>query len=462
MDTGASAPPAACDLLVDGGLVVTLDAEDRVIADGAVAIAADRIVAVGASRALGAGFTPRRRIDARNRIVMPGLVNTHNHTPLMIVRGMAEDLGFAPAYTPNIPQGHLLSGGEAYLLARLGAYELLRAGSTTAVDSYRHPDGCARALAESGLRGFVGGRIHDADPAALARGGWRHDRAIGDATLHENLELIARWDGHDGGRIRCFLAPHAPDTCSRDLLVEVAALAARSDQTLHTHLAQSREEIAQVKTRDGRRPSELLDEVGLLGPRLLAAHCIWLEPDEIGRVGGAGVRVAHVPVGNAASGTIAPIVPLERAGALITLGTDTKSGDLFEAMRTAIAVARVRGAGFDVKARTALRWATANGAAALGLGGEVGALQPGMKADLLLLDALAPNLRPIVDGVGVIVHSGVGANVDTVIVDGRVVLDGCRPTRFDGDEVIASAQAVANRLWRASGRTPVVARGAEA
>ena len=171
---------------------------------------------------------------------MPGLVNTHNHTPLMIVRGMVEDLSFEPAYTPGVPQGHALSAEEAYLLARLGAWELLRCGSTTVVDYYRHGDSCARALAESGLRGFVGGRIHDADTATLARGEWRYDRAVGEATLRENCDLIARWDGHDHGRIRCVLAPHAPDTCSRELRREVAALSAGRDRTVHTHLAQSR------------------------------------------------------------------------------------------------------------------------------------------------------------------------------------------------------------------------------
>ncbi|MGH7389718.1 MAG: amidohydrolase family protein [Candidatus Rokuibacteriota bacterium] len=454
-----SSAPVPCDVLIHGGIVLTLDVDDRVFGDGIIAIAGDRIVAVGATAELDPRFVAGRRIDARGRIVMPGLVNTHNHTPLMIARGMVEDLGFAPAYTPRIPQGQALSGEEAYLLARLGAWELLRFGSTTVVDYYRHPESCARALAEAGLRAFVGGRIHDADPVALARGEWRHDAAIGAATLAENVELIERWDGHDGGRIRCSLAPHAPDTCSRALLRQVASLATREPQPVHTHLAQSEGEVTQVLEREGRRPVEVLDEVGLLGPRLIAAHCIWLEPDDIARLGRTTTRVAHVPVGNAASGTIAPVVALEQAGATITLATDTKSGDMFETMRAALAVARIRGAGYTLTARDALRWATANGAAALGLAGAVGSLAAGMKADVLLLDAGAPNLRPIIDGVGVVVHAGTGANVHTVLVDGRVVLEAGCPTRFDGDEVVAAAQAVASRLWRHHGWVPVIDDG---
>lgn len=366
------AAPLACDLLIEGALVLTFDAADHVVADGAVAVVGDRIAAVEAGPAARERFSPRRRIDARNGIVMPGLVNTHNHTPLVIARGMVEDLGFAPMYTPRIPQGYRLSAEEAYLLARLGAWELLRFGSTTVCDNYRHPDACARALGETGLRAFVGGRIHDADPAALARGEWRYDPAIGDATLRENLDLIARWDGHDGGRLRGFLAPHAPDTCSRGLLAEVAKLSGEGGPAPHIHLAQSRAEVAQVTARDGRRPGELLDEIGLLHDRLVAGHCIYLEPDEIARVGAAGVRVAHVPIGNAASGMVAPIAALEAAGARITLATDTKSHDLFQSVRMAIAVARIRGAGYELNARRALGWAITGGAAALGLAGELG------------------------------------------------------------------------------------------
>jgi len=450
--------PEPCDVLVDGGLVLTLDAGERILADGAVAIRADRIVAVEPGAIARARFAPLVRIDARRRIVMPGLVNTHNHTPLVITRGMVEDMNFAPMYTARVPQGYRLGAEEVYHLSRLGAWDLLRTGSTTVVDYYRHGDSCARAMAESGLRAFVGGRIHDIDLAAVAGGSYRYDPAIGAATVQENMDIVARWEGYDAGRLRTVLAPHAPDTCSRELLGQVAALAARSGSLVHTHLAQSPDEVAQVRRRDGRRPSEVLDEAGLLGPHVVAGHCIYLEPDEIARVGGAHLGVAHVPIGNASSGMMAPIKALEEAGARITLATDTKSHDLFETMRAALAINRVQGGGRAIDARAALRWATAGGAAALGLAGEVGALAPGMKADVILLDADAPNLRPIVDGVSLLVHAGVGANVRSVIVDGRVLMDDGRPTRFDPDEVIAGAQDVATRLWAQSGWSPVLAK----
>lgn len=449
------AAPQQCDLLVAGGTLITRDPAVGVIPDGAVAIGGTRIVAIGAREEVESGVVARRRLDASDRLVIPGLVNTHNHTPLMIVRGMVEDLGYAPAYTPNLPQGQALSAEEAYLLSRLGAYELLRFGSTTVADYYRHPESCARALSEAGLRVFVGGRIHDADTAALVRGEWRYDPTIGTTTLRENLDLIDRWHGKEGGRVQCFLAPHAPDTCSPGLWREVARLAQDRRLPVHTHLHQSEAEVAQVQARDGKRPVDLLDDVGLLGPNLVAAHCIWVDDDEVSRLGRSGVRVAHAPVGNASAGMIAPAFALARAGATMTLGTDTKCADMFEAMRMAIAMARVRGASYAITADTVFDWATTNGAAALGLAGEVGRLAPGYRADLVILDRLAPNLRPVVDGAGIVVHSGCGANVETAVIDGRIVLEDGRPTCFDAEDVVRQAQSVASRLWRQQGYTTV-------
>jgi 5-methylthioadenosine/S-adenosylhomocysteine deaminase len=212
-----------------------------------------------------------------------------------------------------------------------------------------------------------------------------------------------------------------------------------------------------VKAREGKSPVQLLEEIGLLDGDLVAAHCIFLEDDEIARLGTAGIRVAHAPVGNISSGMIAPIVALEKAGATIAICTDTKTGDMFESMRTALAVARVRGAGYSCDARTVFGWATSGGAKALGLDGEIGVLKPGAKADFILLDAGAPNLRPIVDGIGIVVHSGIGANVSTSVIDGNIVMENGRPALFDADEVVRSAQAAADRLWARAGRPGVLA-----
>lgn len=451
-----NAAPTPCDLVIHARAAFLLDEAGTVLSDAAVAIVADRIVAVGPRAEIEAAWAPSRRLGSGRHLLMPGLVNTHNHTPLMIVRGMVEDLSFAPAYTPGIPQGDALSFEEAHALARLGVWELLRFGSTTIVDFYRHPEALARAAEEAGLRAFVGGRIMDADNAALARGEWRADGTRGQVTLAEAMDVVERRRA-PGSLVTPILGPHAPDTCSPALLREVADIAAERDLILHTHLHQSPMEVEVVMARDGKRPIELLDEVGLLGPRLVAGHCIHMSEADIARFGRSGSHVAHVPVGNAAHGSVAPILAHEAAGAGITLATDTKSGDMFEAMRMALAATRIRGGGFVKSAADVLGWATRGGATALGLGAEIGQIAVGRKADLLLLDARAPNLAPLVDGPGLLVHSASGAVVDTVVVDGRVLLEAGRPTLFDGDEVIATAEAVARALWRRHGHGPLIA-----
>lgn len=447
--------PQPCDLLIGGDLVLTLDEQGRVLRNGALAVSGGRIVDIGPAAALEARWSAATHVDGKGRLVIPGLVNVHNHTPLMITRGMIEDIGFAPMYTPGIPQGHWLDADDAYALSSLGMYELLRAGCTTVVDYYRYPSSCARAAAELGLRAVIAGRVHDADPAALAVGRYEHRVEVGKASLRENAELIERWNGHDGGRIRCDWAPHAPDTCSDDLLREVGRLAEAHGGNLHTHLAQLPIEVEAVQARSGMTPARLLDKLGLLNERLIAAHCIHMERADIELCGKAGITVAHAPIGNAKGGRIAPIVELRDAGARIALCTDTFSGDLIEAMRWSIAMQRIDRQGNVLDARTVLDWGTREGAAALGMGNEIGSLEIGKRADIVLLDNRSPSLAPLIDGYGVLVHSASGRDVDTVIVGGRIVLTGGQPANVDGAEIVTRAQAVADRLWQRAGRAPI-------
>jgi len=453
-------PPRACDLLVKGGLIVTLDGADRMVEGGAVAIEQGRIVDVGDGDELAKRWSPARTIDARDKLVMPGLVNVHNHTPLMITRGMIEDLGFAPMFTAGIPQGHRLTEGEATALSRLGVYEMLRTGSTTIVDFYRYPEALAKAHAELGSRAVIAGRIHDADPEALTQKRYDYSAAIGAASIAENVALVERWQGHDNGRIRCDFAPHAPDTCSDELLREVAGLVQRYGGNVHTHVCQSPIEVSQTQARSGRSPVEVLDATGLLDQRLIAAHCIHVTADDEAALGAAKATMAYTPIGNAKTGRIAPAASIARHGARMALCTDTFSGDMFEAMRWAVAMQRIRGEKDGLNARTALRWATQGGAEALGLGDEIGSVTVGKKADLVLLDLSEPTLAPVIDGFGALVWSGNGNNVKTVIIDGRVVIEDGRLLSADGAELVREAQKVAEALWAKHNVTPVRQRAA--
>ncbi len=450
-----AAAPRACDLLVKGGLLVTLDGTDRILEGGAVAIERGRIVDVGDGDEVAMRWSPMRTIDARNRLVMPGLVNVHNHTPLMITRGMIEDLGFAPMFTAGIPQGHRLTEGEATALSRLGVYEMLRTGSTTIVDFYRYPEALAKAHSELGSRAIIAGRIHDADPEALTQKRYEYSAAIGAASIAENVALVERWQGHDNGRIRCDFAPHAPDTCSDDLLRDVADLVQRYGGNVHTHVCQSQFEVSQTQARSGRSPVAVLETAGLLNQRLIAAHCIHVTADDEAALGAAKATMAYTPIGNAKTGRIAPAASIEGHGARMALCTDTFSGDMFEAMRWAVAMQRIRGEKDGLNARAAVRWATQGGAEALGLGDQIGSITVGKKADLVLLDLSEPTLAPIIDGVGALVWSGNGNNVDTVVVDGRIVIEEGRLLSADGAELVREAQKVAGALWARHNVRPV-------
>jgi 5-methylthioadenosine/S-adenosylhomocysteine deaminase len=305
------------------------------------------------------------------------------------------------------------------------------------------------------VRAVIAGRVHDAEPGSLADGTHRYSTAIGQASLEENAELIERWNGHDGGRIRCDWAPHAPDTCSDDLLREVKKLADAHGGNVHTHLSQLPAEIEAVKARTGLTPPQLMDKLGLLNEKLIAAHCIHMDRADIELCGKSRMTVAHAPIGNAKGGRIAPILELQEAGARIALCTDTFSGDLIEAMRWAISMQRINRQGNVLDPKTVLGWGTREGAAALGMADQVGSLEVGKKADIVLLDSRAPTMAPMIDGYGVLVHSASGHDVDTVIVDGKVVLAGGRLTLADGDAIVAKAQKVARALWARAGRQAI-------
>lgn len=439
-----------CDTLVRNAVILTLDNEQRVFAQGSIAILGDRIIGLGSTDELDQQFQARTVIEADDKIAMPGFLNSHNHTPLMIVRGMIEDMNFAPAYTKSLPKVHALTHDQTLALSRLGALEMLRSGCTTVVDFYRHPKALREAANTVGLRAVIGGRIHDVDMGELANGAHVHKTEIGDATLRETADLISSQTANDV-RIRCDYGPHAADTCSEWLLKEVAGLVAKQGGNVHTHLAQSRMEVNHVLTRDGIKPHQLFDRVGLLNPALISAHCVFLDDQDIVEVGRSGMNVAHAPHQNARVGNIAPILKLREAGANITLCTDTRSADMFEAMRLALVSARILDKGKEPKAPEVLKWITKNPAQALGLEGVNGCLQVGDKADFIMLDKYAPNIVPFIDGIGILVHSGQSLNVNTVFIDGIMRLQNGQAVGVDTRQIALDAQEVAAFLWREQG-----------
>ncbi|MEA3115103.1 MAG: 5-methylthioadenosine/S-adenosylhomocysteine deaminase [Caballeronia sp.] len=441
--------PVTYDLLITGATVLTADPAQPVLRDAAVAISGNRLAFVGRAADLPAGTMAHetRRLDGR--VIAPGYVNVHTHAILSMVRGVAEDLGFAPAYTPGIPHGHDVRPDEAIALARLGAMEAMLFGSTLINDSYVHADLTLGAMAELGLRVYACGRLHDVDFSGVADGRWEHHTSIGERTLDDALRLADRWHGTPDGRTGVQLAVHAPDTCSDAFLALIANAAHERDLGVTTHLAQSRTEVEQVLRRSGKTPAQLLDSVGLLDSRLVAAHCLFLDPADIARVGRPGITVAHIPKGNATGGTMAPTPALRAAGARIALGTDNMHADMTEVMRWALAIARIQLGKVDEnwQPADALAMATCNGAAAMGLGDQLGRLAEGWLADLVVFDFRRAHLTPHPNPLGTLVHTGVGRDVEMVIVDGRIVVDDGLPTLCDARQVIEAGNRAAKQLW---------------
>ncbi len=438
----------AWDLLLTDCILLTPDRKCPDTERSFLAIEDGRIAALGPIRELPATPPDVQTLALPGRLLTPGFVNIHTHAVLSLMRGIAVDMGHAPAYTPGVPHGHEVGPEDAVALARLGALEALTFGSTIMVDSYVHADLTLPAMAELGIRVHACGRLHDVDFTRVHQGIWRYDDAIGAASLQAVIDLRDRFHGAYGGRTHVVLTPHAPDTCSDALLSQVAALARQDGMLVATHLSQSPAENAVIADRSGTTPTALLDRLGLLNDRLIAAHCIHMTADDIARFAASGATVAHVPKGNATSGRMAPTPLLRAAGARLALGTDNLTQDMIEAMRWALIVARLQSGDSwpDWQPEDVFGMATAAGAAALGRS-DLGQLRPGAAADLVVIDARQPHLTPLLDPLGTLVHDGQGRDVEHVFVAGRQVIRSGQAVFGNAAAIRSEAQAVSERLW---------------
>lgn len=435
-------------MIIAGGTLLSADTAQPYREKAWISVTKGRITAISDSAPK--DISPKTKvIDATGRVITPGFVNVHTHAILSMVRGVAEDMGFAPAYTIGVPHGHDPSPEESYAMAQLGGLEALCFGSTIINDSFSHQNVALSAMAETGLRAWGCGRIHDVDFSRVHLGEWTYDTKIGEKTLGEASDLIAEFHDPDGLRTGVVLAPHAPDTCSPDLLRQVRKMRDETGLRINTHVSQSKVEVDFIRERDGMSPPELLEEVGLLDDHLIAAHCIHVSETDITRLGKAGANLAHIAKGNLTHGHMAPTDALGRAGMHLTLSTDNMHADMIELMRWALATGRIQEgkiSSFWQPAKV-FEAATIGGARALGLEAELGSIEVGKRADLVLFDFRRPHLRPLTNVLGTLVHTGQGRDVETVIVEGEIVVSGGEPTRVDKMAVLEAAETAATALW---------------
>ena len=421
------------DLLVTGGTVVTMDAERWVIEEGAVAIRGERIVAVGPASELERKYRPRRLLRAEGRLILPGLVNTHTHAAMALYRGVADDVVLETWLRDYIfpLEAKLTTAEFVYWGTKLAAWEMILGGTTTFVDMYYFEDEVARAASEAGLRVVAGETILDfpsPDSPTPADG------------LRYTEEFIQRWRNHP--LVTPAVAPHSAYTCSADTLQAATALAKRTGAPLLIHLAESKGEMETVKGRTGRTSARYLADLGVFDVPTLAAHCIYLDAADRTLLAEKHVGCAHNPSSNIklASG-IAPVLALRAAGVKVGLGTDGPAGsnndfDMMEEMDLAAKLQKIfSGDPQALPAIDALAMATIEGAQAAGLGEEIGSLEPGKRADVILLRRDAPHAIPAFDVYSQIVYSLKASDVETSIINGRVVMEQRRVLTLDEREI---------------------------
>jgi 5-methylthioadenosine/S-adenosylhomocysteine deaminase len=444
-EEAASQPVRTVDLIVRNGTVVTMDARRRVIADGVVAADRGAIVAVGPAAEVAKAWRARHTLDARGGIVIPGLVNTHGHAPMVLFRGIADDLRLMdwlqkfifPAEKKNVTAAFVKAG------TRLAALEMIRSGTTTFADMYYFEDQVAEAAKEAGLRAVAGQTLIEF-PAP--------DHATTKDTLVYAERFLARWKGDP--LVTAAVAPHSTYLANPETIQASRTLADRYGAPLLIHLSESADEQRQVRDRYGKTPTEHLRDLGFLRKGVVGAHGVWLSPSDRAILKQAEVGVAHCPQSNMkiSSGT-APVADMLKEGLRLGLGTDGAASnndlDMFEEMLTAALLAKhVTGDPTTAPAAAVLEMATLGGARALGMEDRIGSLEAGKRADVVVVGVEQPRTMPVYDPVSHLVYAAKGADVRQVVVEGRVVMDGGRVLTLDEAAVVKEAVRLRDQVRR--------------
>lgn len=449
--------------------VVTVDEVRR---DVALAVVGDLIAAIGPTDEVVKAHPRAETYDGRGKALFPGLINCHAHLAQVLSRGFNEDFGFPNSYRLAVQPASLLSREESALMATIGAIEALRSGTTTIVENVSGIANHAAALADTGIRCVFAESIRDSEnvpgplsPEGLARSeSPRFSPKLRDAGLQRIADLHSAWHGARQGRVSVFPAAALSETSSPELLQAVHAFAETHDVGYTIHLSQSRAEVDFMRRHHAVSPVGYLARHGFLGPRLFAAHCRYVDDADIALLAGSGTIVSHQAGMAANRGVNPPIPALRAAGCPIANGTDNNTNDLFEVMRVAMLMERVRRddpfPGVLPQPEDMLEDATLGGARAVRQHTRLGALEVGRKADLLVVDTQRIHLVPAVRIVSAWIHNGQPSDIESVMVDGRFVMREGRMLTVDERALIAEADRVGRRVWgEVQKASPIVVPG---
>jgi 5-methylthioadenosine/S-adenosylhomocysteine deaminase len=437
------ATPERVDLLIRGGTILTMDSQDRVIENGALAVRGDTIIAVGDSAELSRRYTARRVIYATGKAVLPGLINTHTHAPMTLFRGIADDLDLQewltkyifPAEKKNVTRDFVYWG------MMLACLEMIQSGTTTFADMYYFEDAVAEAAAKAGMRAVPGETILDfpsPDSPTVAE------------ALAYTKRFIEKWRNHP--LITPAVAPHAAYTCSTDTLLGAKKLADEYGVPLLIHLSETQPEVEEIKKKYNATPVEYLERIGFLSERVLAAHVVHVNESEIATLKKRNVGAAHNPQSNMklASGA-APVVQMLAAGLALGLGTDGAASnnnlDMFTEMKVATLLQKhLSRDPRALSARDVLRMATINGARALDKEKDIGSLEAGKKADLIIVKLDSPHQIPLYDVGSQLVYATKSSDVETAIINGKVVMSARRVLTLNEPLIRRRVEALTERI----------------
>jgi 5-methylthioadenosine/S-adenosylhomocysteine deaminase len=436
------------DLLVLNGTLVTMDKERHVIQDAGVAVEHGRIVAVGASADIIRMYSAPERVDASGKLIIPGLINGHTHVPMTLFRGLADDLDLQEWLTKYIFPAEAKNVTEEFVRAgtRLGLAEMIRGGTTTYCDMYYFEDAIADETSKAGVRGVLGETVIDFPVA---------DNKTNAEAMAYVERYVQKWKGNE--LIVPAVAPHAPYTVSEEHLKAIRAFSDRTGAPIVTHISETKREVDDSLQAKGASPVDYLSRIGFLNDRVIAAHMVWPSAGEIGILKKAGVGVVHNPQSNMklASG-VAPVPKMIAEGLRVGLGTDGAASNndlsMWEEMDTAAKLHKL--ISNDPKVMTAeqaFELATISGARALHMGKEIGSIEKGKRADLVLVNRDALNQIPLYNVYSDLVYATKASDVETVIINGRVVMRDRRLLTLDEAAIKADARRFREKVIKSLG-----------